>query len=300
MGPFSVTGQPNAMGGREVGGLANLLAAHMDIDNAVHRDLVQRFWRSPTIATRPGLKAVDMFRPFRTGGSRRCGSCRPTRLPPCRRLILCAPPLPPVPFVVVSDISAQTDTSPSPMSNCPLPVGRKGRHGHQFRAAHFPPACLSCAARRSDARLAADCRSCKAHGLLYSGFGWTDVSQVFAEHAALSGFENSGSRDFDISATASLDRDGYDALAPFPMALVERRDRSRPRFFRPMAASSTPDGKARAVPIRTSKTFRRLSEGRFTLNTGRIRDQWHTMTRTGLSARLSSHLAEPFLRNPSR
>ena len=61
MGPFSLTGQPNAMGGREVGGLANQLAAHMEIENPQHRDLVQRFWRSPVIADKAGLKAVDMF-----------------------------------------------------------------------------------------------------------------------------------------------------------------------------------------------------------------------------------------------
>src|SRR5215471_8346155 len=61
MGPFSLTGQPNAMGGREVGGLANQLAAHMEIDNPLHRDIVQRFWASPVIVERAGLKAVDMF-----------------------------------------------------------------------------------------------------------------------------------------------------------------------------------------------------------------------------------------------
>ena len=61
MGPFSLTGQPNAMGGREVGGLANQLAAHVDFATLADIDRVQRFWRSPRIATRPGLKAVEMF-----------------------------------------------------------------------------------------------------------------------------------------------------------------------------------------------------------------------------------------------
>src|SRR5262249_2471419 len=61
MGPFSVTGQPNAMGGREVGGLANMLAAHMDLDDPKHRSLVQRYWRAPRMAAVPGLKAVDLF-----------------------------------------------------------------------------------------------------------------------------------------------------------------------------------------------------------------------------------------------
>src|SRR5262249_22184522 len=67
MGPFSVTGQPNAMGGREVGGLANMLAAHMEIENPTHRDRVRRFWNAPALATRPGLKAVDMFKAVADG-----------------------------------------------------------------------------------------------------------------------------------------------------------------------------------------------------------------------------------------
>ncbi|MEO1689361.1 MAG: molybdopterin-dependent oxidoreductase, partial [Pseudomonadota bacterium] len=62
MGPFSVTGQPNAMGGREVGGLANMLAAHLDLGVEAHRTAVQSFWASPAMATKPGLKAVDLFR----------------------------------------------------------------------------------------------------------------------------------------------------------------------------------------------------------------------------------------------
>lgn len=66
-GPFSVTGQPNAMGGREVGGLANVLAGHLNIEDPEHRDLVQAFWQSPTMAEKPGLKAVDLFRHIETG-----------------------------------------------------------------------------------------------------------------------------------------------------------------------------------------------------------------------------------------
>ncbi|HEX9856976.1 MAG TPA: molybdopterin-dependent oxidoreductase, partial [Paracoccaceae bacterium] len=60
MGPFSVTGQPNAMGGREVGGLANMLACHLEIENPAHRAAVQGFWNSPAMPAGPGLKAVDM------------------------------------------------------------------------------------------------------------------------------------------------------------------------------------------------------------------------------------------------
>ena len=71
MGPFSVTGQPNAMGGREVGGLANMLACHLDIEHQSHRDAVQTFWHSPAMAQKPGLKAVDMFRAVADGSINR-------------------------------------------------------------------------------------------------------------------------------------------------------------------------------------------------------------------------------------
>jgi assimilatory nitrate reductase catalytic subunit len=67
MGPFSVTGQPNAMGGREVGGLANMLTCHLELENPAHRAAVQGFWASPRMAERPGLKAVDMFRAVAEG-----------------------------------------------------------------------------------------------------------------------------------------------------------------------------------------------------------------------------------------
>ncbi len=67
MGPFLVTGQPNAMGGREVGGLANMLAARLELDDALHRELVQIFWGAPAIASRPGLKAVELFEAIEEG-----------------------------------------------------------------------------------------------------------------------------------------------------------------------------------------------------------------------------------------
>jgi assimilatory nitrate reductase catalytic subunit len=61
MGPFSLTGQLNTMGGREVGGLMNMLAVHMELDNPAHVDLLSRFWESDNIANRHRFKAVDMF-----------------------------------------------------------------------------------------------------------------------------------------------------------------------------------------------------------------------------------------------
>lgn len=144
MGPFSLTGQPNAMGGREVGGLANMLAAHMAIESAGDRDRVQRFWASPAIAEKPGLKAVDMFRAVADGRIKALWimATNPVVSMPDAGAVEAA--IKACPFVVVSDVMAKTDTARHAHVLLPsLGWGGKRRYGHQFRAAHFPPARFS-------------------------------------------------------------------------------------------------------------------------------------------------------------
>ncbi|NUS70259.1 MAG: molybdopterin-dependent oxidoreductase, partial [Ensifer adhaerens] len=111
MGPFSLTGQPNAMGGREVGGLANMLAAHMAIEDAGDRDRVQRFWRSPKIAEKPGLKAVDLFKAVADGRIKALWimATNPVVSMPDADAVEAA--IRACPFVVVSDILKETDTT---------------------------------------------------------------------------------------------------------------------------------------------------------------------------------------------
>ena len=166
MGPFSVTGQPNAMGGREVGGLANMLAAHMDIEDAAHRERVQRFWNSPTIATQPGLKAVDMFRAVADGRIKALWimATNPVVSMPDAGNVEAA--IRACPFVVVSDVTAATDTAR--LAHCPPPgrrMGREERYRHQFGTAHLAPAQLPVAAGRRASRLVDRLRSCQPHGL---------------------------------------------------------------------------------------------------------------------------------------
>ena len=109
-GPFSVTGQPNAMGGREVGGLANMLAAHMEIENPEHRDRVQRFWSAPAVAEKPGLKAVEMFQAVADGRIKALWimATNPVDSMPDADAVEAA--IKACPFVVVSDVLAKTDT----------------------------------------------------------------------------------------------------------------------------------------------------------------------------------------------
>ena len=112
-------------------------------------------------------------------------------------------------------------------------------------------------------------------------------------------FENNGSRDFDIGAFAEIGQPTYEDLAPFNWPQPSRETRGTTRFFADGKFFHA-DGKARFVSTALPQTSRTSADYPLTLNTGRIRDQWHTMTRTGKSARLSSHLAEPFVEFHSR
>ena len=126
-------------------------------------------------------------------------------------------------------------------------------------------------------------------------FEYESAAAIFREHAALSGVANDGARDFDISACAGISDADYDALAPFqwPWCKGETRPGAQKRFFGD-GRFFTPDGRARLVATPYRGLARKAAPGEFILNTGRVRDQWHTMTRTGRADKLSQHIAEPF------
>ncbi len=293
MGPFSLTGQPNAMGGREVGGLANMLAAHMTIENPEHRDCVQRFWNAPTIASRPGLKAVDMFEAVADGRIKALWimSTNPVVSMPDADRVKAA--IEACPFVVVSDILKETDTAR--LAHVLLPATGWGEKSgtvtnSERRISRQRPFLPAPGEARPDWWQIAEVA--RRMGF-EAAFSFRSAAEIFAEHAALSAFENDGARDFDIGAHAAIDETGFDALAPFqwpqPAGTGPRTTRffAEGRFFHP-------DGKARFVPVAPDVPQRTSSDFPLVLNTGRVRDHWHTMTRTGKSARLSAHIAEPY------
>jgi len=295
MGPFSVTGQPNAMGGREVGGLANLLAAHLDIANPEHRARVQAFWNSPRIAQRPGLKAVDLFRAVGDGRVRALWiiATNPAVSLPEGEAVRAA--LAACPFVVVSEVSARADTARFAHVRLPaLAWGEKAgtvtnsdRTISRQRAFLPPPG-----EARADWRILADVAARMGWA---EAFAWDGPAAVFAEHAALSGVAG---RDFDISAWAGCSDADYAAMRPFRWP-APANGPSRERFFAE-GGFFTADGRARAAPTPCAPVSAKPAGLPFTLNTGRVRDHWHTLTRTGLSARLSAHVAEPFVEiNPA-
>ena len=292
MGPFSLTGQPNAMGGREVGGLANQLAAHMNFSPA-EVDRVRRFWDAPNMAETAGLKITDMIKAIEAGSLKALwvlGTNPAVSLPQAgdardafRKLEL----------FVVSENVASNDTVRAG-AHVVLPStgwGEKNgtvtnserRISRQRRFLEVPDDV------REDWWMV--CEVAKRLG--FSGFDFKSAAEIFAEHAALSGFENDGDRAFDIGGLSSIGEAHYEDLQPiqWPVDASGTRARlfSEGGFF-------TPSRKAAFVAIAPPQLAEPVSTSfPLLMNTGRVRDQWHTMTRTGLSPRLGSHVSEPFV-----
>lgn len=302
MGPLSVTGQPNAMGGREVGGLANQLACHMDLENPEHRALVRDFWQAPRMAERPGLKAVDLFEAAAAGRIRALWimATNPAdSLPDSARV---REALRRCPFVVVSDVVARTDTLAH--ADVVLPaaawsekdgmVTNSERRISRQRAFRPPPG-----EARPDWQ--ALCDVARRMGFA-EAFAYLHPHEIFREYAALSAHENRGTRGLDLGAVADIDRQSYEDWQPACWPLPAAGE-GRARFFAD-GGFYTPDRRARFIAVETPSAIvaprkQGARQGRagdgFVLNSGRNRDHWHTMTRTGVSARLSRHLAEPYL-----
>jgi assimilatory nitrate reductase catalytic subunit len=297
--PFSITGQPNAMGGREVGGLANQLAAHMDFTpEAIDR--VGRFWQAPNMAQQPGLKAVDLFQAVRDGRIKAIwimATNPAVSLPEADRVVEA---LKNCPFVVVSDVVACTDTSIHAHVRLPAAawgekegtVTNSERRISRQRAFLPPPGEV-----RPDWWIVDEVARRMGFG---DGFGHAGPAEIFGEHAALSGFENAGTRDFDLSGLlpvipvkTEMTAEAYDTLVPVQWPVTPQG--STPRLFAD-GHFFTPSGKARMLPITPRAPVNATNEAHpFILNSGRIRDQWHTMTRTGKAAKLLAHIDQPFI-----
>ncbi len=290
MGPFSVTGQPNAMGGREVGGLANMLAAHLDIENADHGDAVQEFWTSPTVPTTQGLKAVDLFDACTEGRIKALWvmSTNPAVSLPAANRVRDA--IKNVPFVVVSDI---VDTDTTELADVILPGAawgeKSGTVTNSERCISRQRPFLPMPGQvRPDWQIICDVAAAMGWG---EAFAYDGPAAIFREHAELSGLAAGLGRDFDISALAGISDAAYDGLQPVRWPVGPN---ASPRFFA-NGGFFHADGKARMLPV----THRPPAEATtrdfpLRLNTGRVRDHWHTMTRTALAPRLNRHIAEPY------
>ena len=282
--PFSITGQPNAMGGREVGGLASTLAAHMDFAPD-HVATVKRFWAAPRMATKPGLKAVDLFRQIGEGRVKAVwvmATNPAVSLPDAGRV---REALAACPFVVVSDCIAETDTARFAHVKLPA-VGWGEKDGTVTNSERTISRQRALFPRAGEAM--PDWWIVKE---VAQAMGWTEAfaydhpADIYREHARLSTYRNQGARLFDIGQHAAISNPVYESLEPFRWGGTPFADGRFP----------TPDGKARLVPVTQLTLDKPLAKWPLTLNTGRYRDQWHTMTRTGLSPKLSQHRREPMV-----
>ena len=292
--PFSLTGQPNAMGGREVGGLANQLAAHMGF-TPPDIDRVRRFWKAPRIATHEGLKAVQLFEAIARGEIKALwviGTNPAVSLPDADAARAALKKLE---LFVISENVRSNDTV-NAGAHVLLPAqawGEKSgtvtnseRRISRQRAFLSPPG-----ETKPDWWIVSEVARRLGFG---AAFDFASAADVFREHAALSAFENDGRRDFDIGALKSLSDEAFDAMAP---AQWPAREDAPPqqRFFAEGGFFAN-DRKARFIAPEIPALRTETTAGRpLRLNTGRIRDQWHTMTRSGISPRLGQHLPEPFV-----
>jgi assimilatory nitrate reductase catalytic subunit len=292
MGPFSITGQPNAMGGREVGGFANQVAAHVGFDNAAAVERIGAFWSAPGIAVTPGLKAVEMFEAIHDGRIKAVWIMATNPVDSLPRGDRVRAALAKCPLVVVSDC---WDTDTTALAHVVFPAAGWGEKDgtvtnaercisrqRPFRA---PPGqarpdwwIITEIARRMGWRAA---------------FAYRRPADIFREYAALSGHMNDGKRLFNIAGLADLGDDAYEVMEPVRWPVDAARQGAARVFAN--GGFTTPDGRARFV----ATSWRPLAGGdrqfAYLLNTGRIRDQWHTMTRTGHVQRLMTHQDEPFL-----
>jgi ferredoxin-nitrate reductase len=285
-GPFSLTGQPNAMGGREVGGLSNLLPAHRNLASEADRKFVQEFWKGTTIADKPGLTATEMFEALNDGRLKAIwimGTNPLTSLPNAK---FAEAALKKSRFVVVQEMSKHAETLA--YADVVLPAAtwaeKEGtmtnserRITHLQKIAHAPGEALP------DAEII--CRFARKMG--YHGFDYPDMQSIYLEHCALTAGTN-----IDITGL------NYDILKekrsvqwPYPANAekITKRLFEDKKFF-------TPSARAIIYTVNDTNESEPLTPDLpFILTTGRIRDQWHTMSRTGKVNKLRQHIGESFL-----
>ena len=307
-GPFSLTGQPNAMGGREVGGLCNLLPAHRDLANEQHRNEVEKFWQIPlgTINSKPGLTATKMFDALNDGKLKAIW-------------ILCTNPLTSLPdarmaeaglkkakFVVVQDISNRVETLQ--YADVVLPAASwTEKEGTMTNAGRYISYLNKITDAPGEALPDAEiiCRFAKKMG--YSGFDFNNFSEIYAEHAALTEGTNidiSGlsyeilkekrAVQWPLSSTA-FKGGAIQGGAIQSGAIQGGAAEGTPRLFTDHKFF-TPDKKANIHSFSDENNSEALTpEHPLILTTGRIRDQWHTMSKTGKVNKLNQHISESYL-----
>ncbi|MEZ9874235.1 molybdopterin oxidoreductase family protein [Vibrio breoganii] len=296
-GPFSVTGQPNAMGGREIGALANTLTAHMEFDNPEHLQLVSDYWQTDTLATQPGLKAIDMFDAIDSGKIKAVWimATNPMVSLPNSDKIRSA--LEKCPLVVVSDCIADTETSR--LADVVLPAqGWSEKSG---------------TVTNSERRISRQRRILPSPGEakpdwwiisqvaqkmgFKEAFDYIHEGEIFSEYAKLTTLGNDNfERDLNLIGLTQLDDKGYSQLKPQQWPVTELQDQVVNQRLFSDGQFYTSNKRAQFVAVNYQAPLAKTNDKHpLILNSGRVRDHWHTMSRTGLSPKLAEHTTEPFV-----
>jgi ferredoxin-nitrate reductase len=291
-GPFSLTGQPNAMGGREVGGLANMLPAHRDLLNPAHRDEVQAFWGGTKISDKPGFTATEMFDALADGRMKAIW-------------IVCTNPMVSLPdlnkvekgmqnakFVVVQDISNRSDTIK--YADVVLPAAgwleKEGTMTNSERRITYLPKLIDPPGEAlPDTEIIN--RFAKKMGF-ENAFNFANDSEIYDEHVATTKGTN-----IDITAlNYNVLKDKRSVQWPYTNSTINPENASTQIRLFADNKFYTPNGRAKIHAIPDENQSELLDENYpLVLTNGRIRDQWHTMTKTGKVNKLNQHVDQPYL-----
>ena len=314
-GPFSLTGQPNAMGGREVGGMANLLSAHRDLANPQHRAEVAALWGVADVPSQPGKTAVEMFQAAADGEIKALwiACTNPAQSMPDQATVRRA--LQRAEFVVVQEAFATAETAQYADLLLPattwgektgtvtnserrisrvrtaVPAPGEARHdwaiavqfAHQLEARLRPgqptlfPYTTDHADQGAQAVWNEHRESTRGRDLDITGLSWTLL-------------ESAGPQQWPCPANLTDSGNDDNSATTLP---TRTRDIGKARLYED-GVFPTADGRARFAAHAWQPTAeQRESRYPFSLTTGRLRDQWHGMTRTGTLGRLFGHVAEP-------
>ncbi|MEN0051182.1 MAG: FAD-dependent oxidoreductase, partial [Bacteroidota bacterium] len=286
-GPFSLTGQPNAMGGREVGGMATLLAAHKVLSNPQHRAEVAQFWGVDQVPDKPGLTATKMFEALESGKMKAIWIVCTNPLVSLPNSNLIEKALQKANFAIVQDISNRSDTLA--YADLVLPAAgwaeKSGTMTNSDRRVSYLPKIIDAP---GEALPDAEIFWRFAQKMNFKGFSYHNVSEVYDEYVRMTKGSN-----IDISGL-SHQRLQEEGTFQYPVPFEDHP--GTPRLFEDRKFYTSTQKAWFNTPINTQNLSESLDgDYPLVLTTGRIRDQWHTMTKTGKVNKLLKHLPMPFL-----
>ncbi|MGG9972588.1 molybdopterin-dependent oxidoreductase [Ferruginibacter sp. SUN002] len=286
-GPFSLTGQPNAMGGREVGGLSNLLPAHRNLANPLHRKQVQEFWGGTKIAEKPGLTATEMFDALNEGKLKAIWIICTNPLVSLPNVRVAEEGLKKAKFVVVQDVSNKPETLK--YADVILPAAtwteKEGTMTNSERRISYLNKIVDAPGEAlPDTEII--CRFAKQMG--FKGFEYKEYNDIYKEHAALTAGTNIDITGLDYTIIKEK------KTVQWPYTMDEKGSGVKRLFEDKIFYTPSTKAIIHAVPdtITSEKTS---SDFPLVLTTGRVRDQWHTMSKTGKVKKLNQHTANSFL-----